>query len=53
MKITSIDIFDLLPEIANRGIAPICIRINTDEGICGFGEVGTGYGNARGSRKEN
>ena len=46
MKITSIDIYDLLPEIANQGIAPICIRINTDEGICGFGEVGTGYGNA-------
>lgn len=46
MKITSIDIYDLLPEIANQGIAPICIRVNTDEGICGFGEVGTGYGNA-------
>lgn len=46
MKITSIDIYDLLPEIGNQGIAPICIRINTDEGICGFGEVGTGYGNA-------
>lgn len=46
MKITSIDIYDLLPQIGNRGIAPICIRINTDEGISGFGEVGTGYGNA-------
>ncbi|MGE4276670.1 MAG: mandelate racemase/muconate lactonizing enzyme family protein [Lawsonibacter sp.] len=46
MKITSIDIYDLLPDIANQGIAPICIRINTDEGVCGFGEVGTGYGNA-------
>ena len=38
MKITSIDIYDLLPEIANQGIAPICIRVNTDEGICGFGD---------------
>lgn len=46
MKITSIDIYDLLPEIANQGIAPIGIRVNTDEGISGFGEVGTGYGNA-------
>ena len=46
MKITSIDIFDLLPQIGNRGIAPICIRVNTDAGIQGFGEVGTGYGNA-------
>ena len=46
MKITSIDIYDLLPQIGNQGISPICIRINTDEGISGFGEVGTGYGNA-------
>lgn len=46
MKITSIDIFDLTPETGNQGIAPICIRINTDAGICGFGEVGVGYGNA-------
>lgn len=46
MKITSVDIFDLLPEIADKGIAPVCIRVNTNEGISGFGEVGTGYGNA-------
>lgn len=46
MKITSIDVYNLLPELANQGIAPICICIHTDEGICGFGEVGTGYGNA-------
>lgn len=46
MKITSIDIYDLLPQIGNQGISPICIRVNTDEGISGFGEVGTGYGNA-------
>lgn len=46
MKITSVDIYNLTPSIANRGIAPICIRVNTDEGICGFGEVGVGYGAA-------
>lgn len=46
MRITSIDIYDLLPAVGNQGIAPICIRVNTDGGICGFGEVGTGYGNA-------
>lgn len=46
MRITGIDIYDLTPETGNQGIAPICIRVNTDEGICGFGEVGTGYGNA-------
>ena len=46
MKVISIDIFDLTPELGNRGIAPICIRINTDAGLCGFGEVGLGYGNA-------
>ena len=44
MKITSVDIFNLTPAIANKGIAPICIRVNTDEGISGFGEVGVGYG---------
>jgi galactonate dehydratase len=44
MKITSVDIYNLTPSIANKGIAPICIRVNTDEGISGFGEVGVGYG---------
>jgi len=46
MKITSVDVYNLLPQIGNHGIAPICIRVNTDEGICGFGEVGVGYGTA-------
>ena len=46
MKITSIDIFDFAKCLNYEDCAPICIRINTDSGICGFGEVGLAYGNA-------
>jgi galactonate dehydratase len=43
MKITSVDVFDMKP----IGMAaPIFIRVNTDEGISGFGEVGLAYGKA-------
>ena len=46
MKITSIDIFDFAKCLNYEDCAPICIRINTDSGICGFGEVGLAYGTA-------
>lgn len=43
MKITSVDVFECKPNVMG---AVICIRINTDEGISGFGEVGLSYGKA-------
>lgn len=43
MKITSVDVFECKPNVTG-GI--VCIRINTDEGISGFGEVGLSYGKA-------
>lgn len=46
MKITSIDVFDFAKCLNYEDCAPISIRINTDEGISGFGEVGLAYGNA-------
>lgn len=46
MKITSIDIFDFDKCLDYEDCSPICIRINTDKGISGFGEVGLAYGNA-------
>lgn len=48
MKITSVDVFKLngRPSVAGTPWNPVCIRINTDEGICGFGEAGLCYGNA-------
>lgn len=46
MKITGIDVFDFGKCLDYEDCAPICIRINTDEGISGFGEVGLAYGNA-------
>ena len=46
MKITSIDVFDFAKCLNYEDCAPVCIRINTDEGISGFGEVGLAYGNA-------
>ena len=54
MKITSVDIIKTFPQadVGNVSVGgvpwcPICIRINTDEGISGFGEVGLAYGNAQ------
>ncbi len=46
MKITSIDIWDSDVELAPKWQAwhPVIIRINTDEGISGLGEVGLAYG---------
>ncbi|NVO13661.1 MAG: mandelate racemase/muconate lactonizing enzyme family protein [Rhodoplanes sp.] len=46
MKITSIDIIDVANDFqsASSKWRPVCVRINTDEGISGFGEVGLAYG---------
>lgn len=46
MKITSVDIFcaDYDKEAPNE---PVFVRINTDEGISGFGEAGVAYGNSK------
>lgn len=47
MKITSIEVFDC--ELKKRDITmasynPVFIRINTDEGVSGVGEIGLAYG---------
>lgn len=55
MKITSVDIIKTFAtpskaaEIAVGSVPwhPICVRINTDSGICGYGEIGVAYGNAQ------
>lgn len=54
MKITSVDIIKTFPAAATANTAvggcpwcPICVRINTDEGISGFGEIGLAYANAQ------
>ena len=40
MKITSIEIFKAIVESPTPGWFPICVRVNTDEGIYGWGESG-------------
>lgn len=48
MKITSIDALQLPSggaAASSRGAwSPVLVRINTDEGICGWGEAGLAYG---------
>lgn len=46
MKITSVDIIDVKNDFASATSKwrPVVVRINTDEGISGFGEVGMAYG---------
>ncbi|CQR73647.1 D-galactonate dehydratase [Sporomusa ovata DSM 2662] len=46
MKITSVDIIDVANEFssATSKWRPVVVKINTDEGITGFGEVGLAYG---------
>jgi L-alanine-DL-glutamate epimerase-like enolase superfamily enzyme len=46
MKITSVDIIDVANDFssATSKWRPVVVRINTDEGITGFGEVGLAYG---------
>lgn len=46
MKITSVDIF-CADYDKNSPNEPIFVRINTDEGISGFGEAGVAYGNSK------
>jgi galactonate dehydratase len=43
MKVTSVEVFDLEMEEAPTW-HPVVIRVNTDEGISGVGEVGLAYG---------
>ncbi len=45
MKITSVDVFELQP-VVRKAAKIIAIRVNTDKGISGFGEVGLAYGQA-------
>ena len=52
MLITSVDVFRVKVDAKDTGNcvsklpwAPIVVRINTDEGICGYGEAGVCYGN--------
>lgn len=46
MKITSVDIIDVKNDLQSAVAKwrPIVVRINTDEGISGFGEIGMPYG---------
>lgn len=46
MKVTSVDIWDTSIELASNWQPwhPVIIRVNTDEGITGLGEVGLAYG---------
>ena len=46
MKIVSVDIIDVKSPIQSAVAKwrPVVVRINTDEGISGFGEVGLAYG---------
>ena len=55
MKITSVDIIkafktpSVAAEVAVGNVPwhPVFVRINTDEGISGYGEIGVAYGNAQ------
>lgn len=46
MKITSVDIIDVANDFSTALTKwrPVTVRINTDEGISGFGEIGLAYG---------
>ncbi len=45
MKIVSVDIIDVKNPLQSAVAKwrPVVVRINTDEGISGFGEVGMAY----------
>ena len=55
MKITSVDIIKAFKNpskaaevaVGNVPWHPVFVRINTDEGISGYGEIGVAYGNAQ------
>ena len=46
MKITSVDIIDVANDLQSSTSKwrPVVVKINTDEGLCGYGEVGMAYG---------
>jgi L-alanine-DL-glutamate epimerase-like enolase superfamily enzyme len=44
MKVTSVEIFNLDADIGGFPWHPVLVRVNTDEGISGVGEVGLAYG---------
>jgi L-alanine-DL-glutamate epimerase-like enolase superfamily enzyme len=46
MKISSVDIIEVANDFSSASSKwrPVVVRINTDEGISGFGEVGLAYG---------
>ena len=46
MKIVSVDIIDVKNPLQSAVAKwrPVVVRINTDEGISGFGEIGLAYG---------
>jgi len=46
MKITSVNIFQLsgIGPVKEGAWKPVVVRVNTDEGISGYGEVGLSYG---------
>ena len=46
MKIVSVDIIDVKNPLQSAVAKwrPVVVRINTDEGVSGFGEVGMAYG---------
>lgn len=48
MKITSVDVIKVVKARGTNPsvFTPICVRINTDEGISGYGEAGLTYGDA-------
>ena len=50
MKITSMDVIKIMTSrspVEGTTWYPIVVRVNTDEGISGIGEVGLAYGNAQ------
>ncbi|MCX8126074.1 MAG: mandelate racemase/muconate lactonizing enzyme family protein, partial [Dehalococcoidia bacterium] len=44
MKVSSVEIFNLNVDIGGFPWHPVLVRVNTDEGISGVGEVGLAYG---------
>ena len=46
MKVVSVEVYDV--ETVAPAWHPVIVRVNTDEGISGLGEVGLAYGTGRG-----
>lgn len=44
MKISSVEIFDLEVPSVGPDWHPVVVRVNTDEGVSGIGEIGLAYG---------